>query len=65
MTPKELDFSTFCIGILADHLGMNQRDVYDLLSKSELLFGYIVPCYSSLHTFGEASPSSKNNSGTE
>ena len=52
MSHEELDFSTFCIGILADHLKMNQCSVYELLIKTGLLYGYIIPCYSSLHTFG-------------
>lgn len=52
MTYAQLDFATFCIGLVADKLGMNQRDVYDKLNDSGILGRYIVGAYNPLHTFG-------------
>jgi hypothetical protein len=51
MTYDELDFATYCIGVLAAKLNKNQRDVYDMLKDSGILEGYIVKAYDVLHTF--------------
>lgn len=51
MTYDQLDFSTFCIGLLSHRLQLNQRDVYDLLKKTGILEGYIIKAYDVLHTF--------------
>ena len=52
MTYDQLDFATYCIGLVADRLGLNQRDVYDKLNASGILSRYIVGAYDALHTFG-------------
>ena len=51
MTYEQLDFTTYCVGLLACRLGMNQRDVYDKLKESDILDDYIVKAYDVLHTF--------------
>ena len=51
MTYDQLDFATYCIGLLASKLEMNQREVYDKLKESNILEGYIVKAYNVLHTF--------------
>jgi hypothetical protein len=33
MTYDQLDFATYCIGLLSSKLKMNQRDVYDKLKS--------------------------------
>ena len=52
MDKEVLDFVTFCISSLAVHLNLSQRDVYKRLKESGILYGYIVPSYDVLHTFG-------------
>lgn len=52
MDKEVLDFVTFCISSLAAHLNLSQRDVYKRLKESGILYGYIVPSYDVLHTFG-------------
>lgn len=52
MDKKTLDFVTFCISGLAKHLNLTQKDVYQRLKTSGILYGYIVPSYDVLHTFG-------------
>lgn len=47
-----LEFATYCIGGLALRLGMTRKEVYQRLLSSGILYGYIVPCYDVLHTFG-------------
>lgn len=51
MTFNQLDFATYCIGSIAERLGMNQTAVYDRLRDSGILSGYIVPAYDVLHTY--------------
>ena len=51
MSDKSLHFAVFCIGIVAEYLGMNAKDVYHLMQKGDVIDGYIVSCYDSLHTF--------------
>lgn len=51
MTYDQLDFATYCIGLLSSKLKMNQRDVYDKLKSSGILNDYIVKAYDALHTF--------------
>lgn len=51
MNFDQLDFATYCIGLIATRLGMNQTDVFDKLKASGILDGYIVKGYESLHTF--------------
>ncbi len=51
MNSKQVDFSTFCIGNVADALNMKQAEVYRRLKASGILMDYIVACYDVLHTF--------------
>lgn len=51
MNSKQLDFSTFCIGSVAESLGMKQAEVYRRLKSSGILMDYIVASYDVLHTF--------------
>ena len=54
LTNESLDFSIFCIENLADRLHKNPETVYDLLTgKSNILDGYIIPCWDVLHTQGK------------
>ena len=53
-TERELDFVIFCIENIAIHLGVEAEKVYKALTvKSDILNGYIVPCYDVLHTQGK------------
>lgn len=52
MDAKTLRFVTFCIRKLADYLKLPLNDVYQRLEDSGILYGYIVPSYDVLHTFG-------------
>lgn len=51
MTLNQLDFATYCIGSLAEHLEMDQPTVYQKLRDSDILMGYIIPAYDVLHTY--------------
>ena len=51
MTYNQLDFATYCIGSVAERLGMNQLAVYEKLKRSNILDGYIIPAYDLLHTY--------------
>lgn len=52
MDKENLWFITYCISKLSAILNLPQRDVYRRLLKSGILYGYIVPSYDVLHTFG-------------
>lgn len=52
MDKNVLEFTTFCISKLADHLKMSQSEVFRRLLQSGILYDYIVPSYDVLHTFG-------------
>ena len=52
MDTRTLEFVTYCIGQLALLLKLPQQEVYMRLKKSGILYGYIVPSYDVLHTFG-------------
>lgn len=51
MTTDQLEFSTFCIGNVAEALNISESDAYTLLQKSGLLNDYIVKYYDILHTY--------------
>lgn len=51
MDKQVLEFVTYCISKLAQHLKLSQRMVYELLIQSGILYNYIVPSYDVLHTF--------------
>lgn len=53
MNKDTLEFATFCIGNLSRRLGLPQGEVYRRLVSSGILYGYIVPAYDTLHTFGK------------
>ena len=51
MDEKLIEFAVFCIENLAVDLGRDATEVYDLLAKdSDILHGYILPCYEPLHS---------------
>lgn len=52
MDRKTLEFTTYCISKLSQVLKLPQREVYRRLKDSGILYGYIVPSYDVLHTFG-------------
>ncbi len=52
MDKLTLEFVTYCIGSLARILHLSRREVYNRLKDSGILYGYIVPSYDVLHTFG-------------
>lgn len=52
MDKNTLEFVTYCIGNLSRILHLPQREVYNKLKQSDILYGYIVSSYDVLHTFG-------------
>lgn len=53
MQEYQLDFVTYCVGNLADRLNMSASKVYKMLRSTDILNGYIIPCYDVLHTFSK------------
>lgn len=53
MGKEELGFTIYCAGILAERLGITEREAYHLLCKGDIVDGYIVPCFDVLHTFSK------------
>lgn len=53
MNFDQLNFLTYCVGILSDALQMSADRVYSLLRSSGLLTDYLLPCYDVLHTFSK------------
>lgn len=51
MDKNTLEFVTYCISKLAHKLQLRQREVYERLKRSGILYDYIVPSYDVLHTF--------------
>lgn len=51
MTTDQLEFSTFCIGNVAEALDVSELDAYVMLLESGLLKEYIVKYYDILHTY--------------
>lgn len=51
MDKNTLEFVTYCISKLAQKLQLSQREVYERLKRSGILYDYIVPSYDVLHTF--------------
>lgn len=48
---NELSFAIFCIENVAIRLGVNADKVYHALTdESDILNGYIVPCFDALHS---------------
>ncbi|MCM1136749.1 MAG: DUF3791 domain-containing protein [Clostridium sp.] len=51
---RELEFAVFCIENVALSLGVSAEKVYSALTeKSNILNGYIIPCYDALHSQGK------------
>ena len=53
MNCNTIDFVTYCIGNLSHRLNLSAVEVYRRLKQSGILYGYIVPSYDVLHTFGK------------
>ena len=53
MNYDNVDFITYCIGNLSRRLNLSAVEVYRRLKQSGILYGYIVPSYDVLHTFGK------------
>ena len=53
MQEYQLEFVTYCVGNLADRLNMSASKVYKMLRSTDILNGYMIPCYDVLHTFGK------------
>ena len=53
MQEYQLDFVTYCVGNLANRLNMSASKVYKMLRSTDILNGYMIPCYDVLHTFGK------------
>ena len=53
MQEYQLDFVTYCVGNLVDRLNMSASKVYKMLRSTDILNGYMIPCYDVLHTFGK------------
>ena len=53
MNYDNVDFITYCIGNLSLRLNLSVAEVYRRLKQSGILYGYIVPSYDVLHTFGK------------
>ena len=53
MQEYQLDFVTYCVGNLADRFNMSASKVYKMLRSTDILNGYMIPCYDVLHTFGK------------
>lgn len=53
MQEYQLDFVTYCVCNLADRLNMSASKVYKMLRSTDILNGYMIPCYDVLHTFGK------------
>jgi len=53
-TSAELEFAVFCIENTAIRLGVSAGKVYEAFTeKSNILNGYIVPCFDVLHTLSK------------
>lgn len=51
LSSDELAFAIFCVENLASRLKKDVKEVYAALTeKSDILYGYVVPCYEALHT---------------
>lgn len=53
MDIKQMQFITYCVGNLGDALNKSAAEVYDALRRTDILDGYIIRCYDTLHTFGK------------
>jgi len=51
-TADEKDFGVFLIHRLAERWGRPVPDTYSILYETDVLDGYILKCYDTLHTLG-------------
>jgi hypothetical protein len=51
-SPDEVEFGVFLIHQLSHAWGKSTPQTYQILSDSNILDGYIFPCYDTLHTLG-------------
>lgn len=51
MKKEDLNFTIYCVGIVAESLGRDARDIYRLMQQGNIIMGYIVPCFDVLHSF--------------
>ena len=51
-TVEEKDFSVFLIHRLAERWKKSVPETYSILSSTDILDGYILKCYDTLHTLG-------------
>jgi hypothetical protein len=51
-TKKEIDFSVFLMHKLAEKWGKTVPETYLILMDTDVLDGYILKCYDTLHTLG-------------
>ncbi|GHV85304.1 hypothetical protein AGMMS50230_09120 [Spirochaetia bacterium] len=49
---KEMDFCVFLIHKLAESWGKSTPETYKIISDSNILDEYIIPCFDTLHTLG-------------
>jgi hypothetical protein len=49
---NELTFITFLLYQLSEAWNISPSSVYKVLSKANVIDGYILPCYDTLHTLG-------------
>ena len=53
-TKEETQFAVFCIENVARELHIDAAAIYDAWTKdSDILDGYVIPCYDVLHTQGK------------
>ena len=52
-TRDEIAFSVFLLHALADAWRISVPDAFRLLQESEIMQGYIIPCYDALHCLGK------------
>ena len=54
MDSEKMEFAVFCIENVAARLHVDAAAVYDAFAReSDILDGYIIPCYNALHTQGK------------
>ncbi|MCQ2217392.1 MAG: DUF3791 domain-containing protein [Paludibacteraceae bacterium] len=53
MNKEEMNFTIYCVGIVAESLGRDDSEIYRIMQKAKLIMGYIVPCFDVLHTFSK------------
>ena len=53
MNTTNIGFITYIIGNLSRRLGIPQKEVYQKLKTSRILYDYIIPRYDVLHSFSK------------